>query len=84
MKSSESEGEHDVRRRIPRLNSRGVNRTFLGTLHCEPVGLVPISQHRRDVGRHPNKSSLALAPLLYRLQVQLFTLCPPWRDRSAQ
>ena len=41
----------------------------------KPVGLMPISQHHRDVGRHPNESSLVLSPLKYRLQVLLFTLC---------
>ena len=69
MKPSEGEGEHDTCSRIDRSNSRGVERTFLGTLQCRG---------------HFKEGSIVLPPLKFRLQMLLFALCPSEarRDRG--
>ena len=46
---------------IPRSNSCDVEYTFLGPLHCEPISLMSVGQHSRNVGRHPNEGSLVLS-----------------------
>ena len=37
-----------------------MERPLLGPLHCEPIRLMSIGQRRRNVGRHPDESSLTL------------------------
>ena len=74
VKPRESKSEHYVGGRITLTNPSKMERPPLNSLHREPVGLMPLRQHRCDVRRHPEKSRLML-PLLKRcLQLVLLTL----------
>ena len=76
VKPCESKSEHNVGRRITRTNPGGMDRPLLCSLHGEPIGLMPIRQHRCDIRRHSEKSRLMLPHLKCSLKPMPLTLCP--------
>ena len=78
VKPRESKSEHNVGGRITRTNPCKMERPLLCSLQREPVGLMPIRQHRCDIRRHPEKIRLMLPPLKRCLQpVPLLRRQPP-------
>ena len=76
VKPRESKSERNVGCRITRTNPGGMDRPLLCSLHREPIGLMPIRQHRCDIRRHSVKSRLMLPPLKCSLKPMPLTLCP--------